>query len=80
MPNTCGWVTDFPQMQLHIFVFDEEFKSLRGLGTPIDLLPLYSPGVSITHMCFVHDSEEIFFVDSSTHGRIFSLITEQLKY
>ncbi|KAH9162132.1 hypothetical protein EDB89DRAFT_2026922 [Lactarius sanguifluus] len=27
------------RMQLQIFVFDEELKSLRGLGTPIDLRP-----------------------------------------
>ena len=68
------------QMQLHIFVFDEELKSLRGLGTAIDLLPFYNNGVSIVHACFVHGSEEILFVDSSAQARIFSLITLQPKY
>jgi hypothetical protein len=68
------------QMQLHIFVFDEELKSLRGLGTAIDLLPFYNTGVSIVHACFVHGSEEILFVDSSAQARIFSLITLQSKY
>ena len=68
------------QMQLHIFVFDEELKSLRGLGTAIDLLPFYNTGVSIVHACFVHGSEEILFVDSSAQARIFSLITLQPKY
>jgi hypothetical protein len=67
-------------MQLHIFVFDEELKSLRGLGTAIDLLPFYNPGASIVHACFVHGSEEILFVDSSAQARIFSLITLQPKY
>ncbi|KAF8270133.1 hypothetical protein EI94DRAFT_1572289 [Lactarius quietus] len=67
------------RMQLHIFVFDEELKSLRGLGPPIDVLPFYNPGVSITHACFVHGSEEILFIDSSAHARIFSLITLQPK-
>jgi hypothetical protein len=67
-------------MQLHIFVFDEELKSLRVLGTPIDLLPFYNPGVSITHMCFVHGQEDILFVDSSAQARILSLIIRQLKY
>ncbi|KAI0250888.1 hypothetical protein BJV78DRAFT_1154831 [Lactifluus subvellereus] len=67
------------RMQLHIFVFDEEFKSLRGLGTAIDLRPFYNPGVSIVHACFVHGSEEILFVDSSAQARIFSLITLQPK-
>jgi hypothetical protein len=67
-------------MQLHIFVFDEELKSLRGQGTPIDLLPFYGSGVSIVHACFVHGSEEILFVDSDAQARIFSLITLQPKY
>jgi hypothetical protein len=67
-------------MQLHILVFDVELKSLRGPGTTIDLLPFYDTGVSIVHACFVHGSEEILFVDSSAHARIFSLITLQLKY
>ncbi|KAH9029425.1 hypothetical protein EDB85DRAFT_1867188 [Lactarius pseudohatsudake] len=67
------------RMQLHIFVFDEELKSLRGLGTPIDLLPFYNPGVTIVHACFVHGSEEILFIDSNAQARIFSLITLQPK-
>ena len=67
-------------MQLHIFVFDDEFKSLRGLGTPIDLMPFYNQGVSITHACFVHGSEEILFIDSSAQARIFSLTTLQPRY
>lgn len=68
------------QMQLHIFVFDEELKSLRGLGTVIDLLPFYDTGVSIVHACFIHGREEILFVDSSAQARIFSLITLRPKY
>jgi len=68
------------QMQLHIFVFDEDLKSLRGQGSPIDLRPFYNSGVSIVHACFVHGSEEILFVDSDAQARIFSLITLQPKY
>jgi hypothetical protein len=67
-------------MQFHIFVFDEELKSLRGQGTPIDLLPFYIPGVSIAHACFVHGTEEILFVDSDAQARIFSLVTLKPKY
>ena len=66
-------------MQLHIFVFDEELKSLRGPRTSIDLRPVYNTGVFIVHACFVHASEEILFVDSSAQARIFSLITLQFK-
>ena len=79
VPTSRARVTDLSQMQLHIFVFDEELKSLRGLGTPIDLMPFYNPGVTITHACFVHGSEELLFVDSSAQARIFSLITLQPK-
>ena len=67
-------------MQLHIFQIDEEFKSLRGFGAQIDLLPFYNEGVSIKHTCFVHGSEEILFIDSNAQARIFSLITLQPKY
>ena len=68
------------QMQLHMFVFDEELKSLQGLGTAIDLHLFYNTGVFIVHVCFVHGSEEILFVDSSARARIFSLNTLQIKY
>jgi hypothetical protein len=67
-------------MQLHMFQFDEDLKSLRGFGAPIDLLPFYNEGVSITHACFVHGNEEILFIDSSAQARVFSLITLQPKY
>ena len=67
-------------MQVHIFQFDEELKALRGYGTHIDLLPIYNPGVSITHTYFIHGSEEIVFIDDSAQARIFSLITLQPKY
>ena len=69
-------------MQLHLFVFDEELKSLQpeGLDTTIDLHLFYNTGVSILHVCFVHGSEEILFVDSSAQAKIFSLITLQPKY
>jgi len=88
--NTCLFVFDeskrmlaiyaSAKMQLHMFVFDEEFKSLRGLGTPFDLLRFYIPGVSITHACFVHGSEEILLIDTNAQARVFSLITLQPKY
>ena len=67
-------------MQLHMFQFDEELKVLRGYGASIDLLPFYNPGVSITHACFVHRSEEILFIDDGAQARIFSLVTLQPKY
>ena len=66
-------------MQLHIFTF-EEFGSLRGMGSAIDLLPFYNNGESIVYACFVHGREELLFVDSSAQARIFSLTMLQPKY
>jgi hypothetical protein len=67
-------------MQLHIFVFEFERGSLRGMGPAIDLLPFYNNEESITHACFVHGLEEILFVDSNAQARIFSLTMLQPKY
>jgi hypothetical protein len=67
-------------MELHTFVFEEDFKSLRGRQTPVDLVPFYNSGVSIVHVCFVHGSEDILFVDSNAQARIFSLISLQPRY
>ncbi|KAH8977864.1 hypothetical protein EDB86DRAFT_3157238 [Lactarius hatsudake] len=66
-------------MQLHIFAFEEENRSLRGMGSAIHMLPFYNNGVSIVHACFVHGREEILFVDSSAQARIFSLTMLQPK-
>jgi hypothetical protein len=71
---------DVRQMQLHIFAFEDERGSLRGMGSAIDLLPFYNNGESIVHACFVHGREEILFVDSSAQARIFSLTMLQPKY
>ena len=67
-------------MQLHMYQFDEELKFLRGFGVPINLLPFYDEGASITHACFVHGNEEIVFIDSKAQARIFSLKTLQPRY
>lgn len=67
-------------MQLHTFAFEDDCGSLRGFGPAIDLLPFYNNGESIVHACFVHGHEEILFVDSSAHARIFSLTMLQPKY
>ncbi len=67
-------------MKLHIFAFEDERGSLRGVGSAIDLLPFYNNRESIVHACFVHGREEILFVDSSAQARIFSLTMQQPKY
>ena len=67
-------------MQLHMYQFDEELKFLRGFGAPINLLPFYDEGASITHACLVHGNEEIVFIDSNAQARIFSLKNLQPRY
>ncbi|KAI9444006.1 hypothetical protein H4582DRAFT_1807752, partial [Lactarius indigo] len=67
------------RMQLHIFAFEAERGTLRGMGPAIDLLPFYNNGESILHACFVHGHEEILFLDSSAQARIFSLTMLQPK-
>ncbi|KAH9171596.1 hypothetical protein EDB89DRAFT_2243400, partial [Lactarius sanguifluus] len=54
------------RMQLHIFAFEDERGSLRGMGPAIDLLPFYNNGESIVHACFVHCHEEILCHERST--------------
>jgi hypothetical protein len=67
-------------MQLHVFTFEDERGSLRGMGSAIELLPFYNNGESIVHACFVHGREEILLVDSSAQARIFSWTMLQFKY
>lgn len=72
--------TVFGQLQLHLFVFDETFKTLQGQGSAINLDPWYSQaGVSILHMAFVSGKEEVVLVDSSSRARIFNFITLQFR-
>ncbi|KAH9059751.1 hypothetical protein EDB87DRAFT_1577415 [Lactarius vividus] len=67
------------RVQLHIFAFDAERGTLRGVGSAIDLRPFYNNGESILHACFIHGREEILFLDSSAQARIFSLTMLQPK-
>ena len=68
------------QLQLHMFVFDETFRTLQGRGSGIDLAPWYSQGISILEMIFVCGSEEVALVDSSARVRIFSFISLQFRF
>lgn len=71
---------DHTQLVLHIFQFDEDFKTLQSWGSSKDLTPWYpTAGTVITHMTFVTGNQEILLVDSTGHARIFSLITENFR-
>ncbi|KAN0126162.1 hypothetical protein V8E53_015334 [Lactarius tabidus] len=66
------------RVQLHIFGFEDERGSLRGMGSAVDLLPFSNNGEFIVHAYFVRGCEKILFVDS-TRARIFSLTMLQPK-
>ncbi|KAH9047539.1 hypothetical protein EDB83DRAFT_2267127 [Lactarius deliciosus] len=69
------------KLRLHIFVFDETFKTLQGQGSGINIAPWYSQAseTSITHITFVCGTEEVAFVDSGAHARIFSFVSMQFR-
>ncbi|KAI0302897.1 hypothetical protein B0F90DRAFT_1935607 [Multifurca ochricompacta] len=68
------------KLQLHVFLFDETFKTLQGQGSSINLAPWYSqPGISILQAAFVTGNEEVVLVDSSAQARIFSFVTLQFR-
>jgi hypothetical protein len=67
------------QLQLHVFVFDENLRSLQALGSAASLIPWYCPGITLSHVCFVIGSEEVLLVDSSAQARMFSLVTLQFR-
>jgi len=69
------------QLQLHLFVFDESYRTIQAQGATINLAPWYSQtGVSILHTAFVCGNEEVVLVDSSAQARIFSFVTLQFRY
>ncbi|KAI0253468.1 hypothetical protein BJV78DRAFT_1153084 [Lactifluus subvellereus] len=67
-------------LQLHMFVFDETFRTLQTHGSSINLAPWYNrTGVSILHTAFVGGDEEVVLVDSRAQARIFSFVTLQFR-
>jgi hypothetical protein len=66
---------------LHLFVFDERYTCLRGLGSQLELSTLCDPGTHLTHMTFVGGGiEEIVVVDQHSRVRSFSITTERFRY
>lgn len=64
-----------------MFVFDESFRTLLGVGSAIDLAPWYGQEeVSILGMGSVCGSEEVALVDSNAQVRIFSFATLQFRF
>ena len=69
------------QLQLHVFVFSENFKTLQGQGSAINLADWYrQPGITILQMTSVCGSEEVALVDSSARVRVLSFVTRQFRF
>ncbi len=69
------------QLQLHMLVFDETYKTCLAQGSGIDISPWYSQAESsILLMASVCGKEEVALVDSSARVRIFSFITLQFRF
>ena len=68
------------QLQLHVFVFDETFKTLQAWGSAINLTPWYGAEISVLQMTFVCGGEEVALVNSSAQVRVFSLVTLQFRF
>jgi hypothetical protein len=67
--------------KLHMFVFDERYTTLLGLGSMIDLSPWYEGLSTISHITFAGGAgEELLLVDEHQNARIFSLITQQFRF
>ncbi|KAH8094847.1 hypothetical protein BXZ70DRAFT_339404 [Cristinia sonorae] len=68
------------QKSLNVFLFDEKYTSLQGLGSPVDLKAWYDNQTRPTHMTFVcGQSEELALVDTSGLARTYSLTTQQFR-
>jgi hypothetical protein len=65
---------------LDVFVFDPITMNLTSRGSRINLTRWYEAPPTLRAGCFVSGKEEIFILDGTGRGRIFSLITEQFRF
>jgi hypothetical protein len=71
----------FIKMHLYAFVFDETFRTLQGQGGAINLAPWYGQAnISILQLSAVCGGDEVVLVDSNARVRIFSFVTQQMRY
>lgn len=68
------------QLQLHIFIFDEQYNQLQSWASGADLVSWYNPGVSITAMCIVQGSEELLLIGTDLVAKVYSLLTQQFRF
>lgn len=74
------FINSATQFQIHVFVFDESYKTLTGLGTVVELGAWYTPEAVISHIAFRGGAqEELLIVDGGTRARVLSLTTQQFR-
>ena len=68
------------QLQLYVFTFGENFKTLQE-GGAINLADRYrQPGISIIQMTSVCGRKEVALVDSRARVRVLSFVTGQFRF
>jgi hypothetical protein len=67
-------------VQIHVYVFDENSRSLYGRGSAINITRWYPSGVpKFEKLLFVLGTEELLLVDNKGVCRIYSLATETFR-
>lgn len=64
---------------LYVFMFDEHFGTLQSWASPFELVAWYNNQETITHICFVVGTEDIFLVDSRNQARIYSIVSQRFR-
>ncbi|CAG8614690.1 1348_t:CDS:10, partial [Acaulospora colombiana] len=67
-------------IQVYVYIYDLETKTLNPRGAPINITRWYSEQtISFTHLVFISGSEELLIAEENGTCRIFSLITETFR-
>lgn len=66
-------------IQLHSFVFDENYTQLQGQGSTINLRPWYTEIPKFHNMLFVAGTDDLALVEDTGNVRIFSLVTQMFR-
>ena len=68
-------------MALHIFKFDEQYTTLQGYGSKVELKVWYDAQTALSFMVFRGgNNEELAIVDEGGHCRIYSFTTQQFRW
>lgn len=67
-------------LQLQIYIAEDDFSGLSARGSPIKLSRWYDEIPILHAILFVTATEELCLVEVSGRTRIFSLVTEQFRY